>query len=428
MKIKEYCESNENFRLLLDVFTQSYMGMYNDLKVPQRKEIKIYLHRNFGFWFYSNLDQFGEASPANFINSDIAHSFEEAAMTFPICEPVYTRSKLVDIKYKFQVFSLENHPFIKDMETLIKVLLDYEFPDENGLHSLTTEDMHSILDNPDSDFAFRELTYLDTLTQVCRFLSLLDWDVQCSRKLKVHKENYDEFFGSPTKVQILKIVDVIIDAFTTTMRQSRLIKKIPTAKQLRSLFEKGVYVEMFLKKIFSEVMKDTSLEDLYDKVQEYKDDNFDDEFDKETLEELLPYTETIMKISYLSGLAHRYLFLPFGQYLQLIQPLYHDAFTHKRDAEHLNTTAQIAKGEGGGERDEEIAAHVAFVNYMTPPDLYKLSPLGVELFKNGKPEKKPMFNNIPHDESQAVLEEMLNAPDDEDFDFLNMLLEGRATF
>ena len=405
MSISEYCESKGDYQILLDVFTQSYIEMYNKLRVAQRKEIKIYLYRNFSYWFYSNLNPYGDTSPSNFINSDIANKFKHPTMVYPVCEPVYKREKLMDIRYKFHIYSLNNHPFIKDMRTLIHVLRDYLFPDD-GFDSLAYQDLFKILNNKTYDFASRETTYIDTLYETCIALKLIYWEDDKQHRLVVNELSYNNFFSLSTKEQLIKVVTTIIERFIKVLAKSKLDKKIPTPKQIYGMLKAGMETEDFIKKIFSSLMQNVSLEELISMFGNFSEDDFDDDFAAEHFEEIYPYLENLENITQASSITHRFFFLPLGQYLQLIHPLYDTRFTHRRDEEHLDLLKQNIE-------DDNFMPHTTFVIYMTPPDCYKLSPLGIELFRNGRPEKDLLFDSVQCSDYDEVLDDMLNATEEE---------------
>ena len=424
MDIKEYCDNNKDYSQLLNMFTDVYMGALNKRTAAQRADVKKYIHRNLGYWFYSNHDPLSSASPANFINSDLACTFEQKAVAYPKCKPVYKRNKLAEIKYEFNVYTLESHPFIKDMATAIQIFQAYNFPGE-GFQSLSGEDIDAILNDPSSGFAIYEQTYLATLFDVCLDLKLTAWeDPKHPHKIIVNEAAYQAFFSLTVKRQLLQIVSVILKEYIQAINARQIFTKPPTERQLFAMLKKSMDADEFLKSVFGDLMNEINIWDFlddfeddgddeddsddydddvdYDDDDDYDDDGDEDddeeEDDEDTDEDRLTRYKGYFKILLAGAVTHRYFFIPLSQYLQLVEQYNTVVFKNQLDAQYMGLQ---------NVEDSSMKGSAIFMNYMSPPDYYRLTSLGIEVLRDGKPESKQKLNDIPHGQYKQVLDGML---------------------
>ena len=121
--VKDFCENNKDFTKILELFSKGYIPAYNKRKVKIREEIQVFLKRNFFTWYYSETNDVSGISPVHFISSQIYHKFGEDFVAIPIPEPVYKKSKLQSINYKFHIFTMDDHPLVKDIESLTEAII-----------------------------------------------------------------------------------------------------------------------------------------------------------------------------------------------------------------------------------------------------------------------------------------------------------------
>ena len=406
--IKKYCESNRDFQLILSVFKESYIEAFNKRKVAHRKEIKKNLHRNFGYWYYSNLNPEGETSPANFINSDIAFKFKEnKAVVFPKCMPVFKKDRMIDIIFEYNVFSLDNHPFINDMATLIRVFKDYRFPRDGGYEMLSEDEQLSIANDDAANFAFRETAYVETLFDVCEGLSLISWKKEKQYdRLITNETKFKAFYSLTLKEQLQRIVYVIVSYAALGLDEFEDIKL--SKEQLFDTLKKGMTVSKFLNKTIGNLLGNMTAVEFSDGFEAYLyDENLNADYSIDEFENKYPKIQKAINAIITYSSLYRYFFLPIGQYLQLIELFYEDEFTFSRDDNLLISL-------GVDDTMEEIKK---FIVYMAPPNAYRLSPMGTMLFRDGKSDTRPPFHSVSHIEYHNTLNGMLYSDADEEEEY-----------
>jgi len=173
--------------------------------------------------------------------------------------------------------------------------------------------------------------------------------------------------------------------------------------------KEGMHIEDFLTESFADLMSAADLESMLG-LFEPDDEDFD-----ETVEKAEAYFNVLLACA----TTQLYFFLPIGQYLQLLQPFCFIPFTYHLDDKFIKALHDSS---------EETFQHMlSFVLYLSPLDCYKLSPLGVDLFRNGIPEKRQLFQNVPHKEYKSVLNGMLSFDASDAFDnILNRMFNDLA--
>ena len=398
--IEDYCENNQDFMRLLKKFSDGYIREYNKRKVALRNEVKVYLRRNFNTWYYSEINAVFPISPARFINSDINNKFNIGTVVFPVPEPVFTKSGISEIQYSFHVFTLDNHPFIRDLRLFLKSVRSIR---KKSGHTEKYDSMFTYVityfqDITESaEFTFKEIPYILALGDVCERLSFISLsDIRGG--ITINKKTINIFFSRPGKKKLGKVIDVLIKRFTDSFKNLELFGRRPDAEDVSKVLQEVHDIESFTESLFGEVFTD-----LIDRVQTYADESsgltdFLESFDEGELEAMLE-AQTVIR------LCCSHFFTIFGQYLQVIQPEHSGPFIFSiSDDEYLDAL------EYEGEKIEDYLYKISIgaMIYHLPPGGYCMTPLGADWFGiDLSGQEESIFSPVPPDYYQEIFDGMI---------------------
>lgn len=166
-RIENYCQETESINKVLDFYKKEFLDNYEFLEVEERKPVLKAMPYCYRIWYYSALISDTSLSPANFINMQIKEKFNEDLVVVPIARPVYTRKKLKDFQQDFVIFTVEDHPVLKDLEYFLDNCRPDIGVDASGL--LLDEEREAIIDS----LTFKEIFYVTFLTNTAYELGLL---------------------------------------------------------------------------------------------------------------------------------------------------------------------------------------------------------------------------------------------------------------
>ncbi|WP_163216103.1 plasmid pRiA4b ORF-3 family protein [Clostridium thermarum] len=310
-KIIEYCNETESIKRIFDLYKKEFLENYNLLSAKEKKPVKKALPYIYRMWYYSALMDDTPLSPANFINMQIKEKYGQDTVIVPIARPVYKRKALVDFEQEFVVFSVENHPVLKDLKMFLNTCLPDIGVDENGF----------ILEDERDEFidllTFREIFYVTFLTNISYELGLL-------RKLPsigVHRaaavaENVRKFFQMSSEDQLKKIVEAVLVIASKHMCEAFPINRSTfSVSALRKLIRDAVDLNEYLNGIMDKYNLNIDMGEL---------ENIDmdklDEMDEEDLPQGSVISLAIrMELSFA---LDAYIATPLGYYLQVLQPIY----------------------------------------------------------------------------------------------------------
>jgi len=411
--INDYCEKNQDFQQLLDVFKDAYIPAYNKRRVALRNEIKTYRNLNFNTWYYSIANAVCCVSPAAFLNSAVYNEFDSETVVFPVCNPVYKRDKLMDLTYAFRVFTLEDHPFIRDMRLFLEVVPDVssqkeEKQDENIDSIWNYAYENASFFESQADFTFHERPYLATLGEICERLSLLavtfDKGVP---KILLDEKNIRAFFSLPGKEKLDRVVAKMVERFLDSFERFGISDCRPTPLDVLDALQESRDLDTFMDIFFPDLLDDLTMLLM----------------DAETLDALtedIAESEKVMKAQSITLICCSYFFTAFGQYLQLIQPEYYSPF---QITELDDIFLELIKTEDEDSELPDFKGRVGSMVYLLPPGGYDLTPLGVALFDLDASLLEEQHSIIPTEEYQEVLEGMLDEFDDEYVEALDWLAD-----
>ena len=402
-----HCEESEDYRRLLGLFSDCYIPAYNKRRVSNRKEIKLFMRRNFNTWYYSE-SPFYYVSPARFINSDIFNKFGTDAVVHPVLSPVYKKDRLMDISYAFRVFTLDDHPFVRDMFLLLDAFrgMPAQMGEEcsaSSLHDYIYEIFFDV--GRFSEFTFFERPYAAALGDASEWLSLVSYS-GADAGVVLNDEAIKAFAGLPKREQLERAISALADIFAEGFGFISDPANRPDAARVLAALERGQQITECMEDFFGDLFPSFAnyLESLLGDDEDYFDDL--DSLDEESSLELLG-AEDFHECQLVYTTSCSRFFNVFGQYLQLIQPEYDEAFEFMRHDDMYIDAVTIDVEDDGmdlGRYKDQLAA----VLYLRAPDGYGLTPLGAA--RAGidiSQDENQFFPFIPPDEYQETLDGML---------------------
>jgi hypothetical protein len=309
-EIIDYCNSNENFKNILELFKDDFLSDFEDKEPKDRTPIMKALPYLYRMWYYSTLVNDSPLSPANFISLQVREKFGEDTLVVPVSSPVYKSRKLKDFKYEYLLISIDDHPVLKDLRLFIDECTPDIGTDENGL--LLEEERDRFINS----LSFKEIYYVTFLTNTAFELDLLKKlpSIHAYRAVP-NVAKVDTFFNLSKEEQLKKIVEATISIASKYLNQTFTFDRKTFSKEnLNSLFTDAADLDKFLGYIlkkFNLNIEDFSLEDF--------------EFDSENPEQINIPEDILMSLALkldLSFFIEANLITPLGYYLQLIQPIY----------------------------------------------------------------------------------------------------------
>ena len=394
--VKSYCEGNEDFAKILDLFSAGYIPTYNKRKVKQRKEVQTFLKHNFFTWYYSAVNQVSDISPAHFISSHIFNKFGEDVAVIPIPEPVYNKSKLQNINYVYRIFTMDEHPLIQD----IKYLTDAAGP--TGV-------------SDQAEFAFGNAHYVSFLFNICTEVGII---VENEDEIKLNEKKLAAYSSLSGKEKLNKLLSAHLSHFLGNLKKQKYGKLPSLAKLLRILGTRQD-IDSFYSSAFpgfmSKVINFTTPFELMelDDMETYLED-------EESMIEMMGSTfEIQMLISNISSA----IFICCGLYFHLIQVEYDSYFDFSELDDSFLGSLPPDDSELSEIESEEYASMISFIAYIKPPSSFSLTPIGAKLLGKNYTEEFShlLINQEDYDE---VLEDMLLDRDEIEEDIDDDLLEN----
>jgi hypothetical protein len=309
-EIMTYCNNNENFKSLLKLFKEDFITELTDINPKERTPIMKAFPYLYRMWYYSTLVSDSPLSPGNFINLQVREKFGEEALVVPVSNPIYKSKKLIDFKYEYLIYSIEDHPVLNDLRTFIDECTPDIGTDENGL--LLEEERDKFINS----LNFKEIFYVTFLTNTAFELNLLKKlpSIHAHRAVP-DTSKVEAFFKLPREEQIKKIVNATISTASKYLSQTFTFDRKTFSKEsLMSLLTNATDLDKFLGDI---------LEKFKLNIDDFNLEDFD--FDPENPEQINVPEDILMSLALkldLSFFLESYLVTPLGYYLQLIQPIY----------------------------------------------------------------------------------------------------------
>jgi len=400
--IEGYCANNQDYMRILKIYSDGYMRTFNKRKVPFRNELAIYLRRNFNTWYYSAANEFCPISPARFINSDINNKFGDGAVVFPVPRPVFNNNKVTGIEYSFRVFTLDDHPFILDMQLFLKAIRDLRNEKKRGvkydsLFSFAITHFQDITEN--AEFTFAERPYIIVLCDVCERLNLISL-TDARDGVSLNKGSIDAFFTLSGPEQLGRVTDILIERFVESFEGMKFSGMMPDEEDVLEALQEENEIEAFLGYMFDDMMNM-----LADEAQSLMDEGLDPYEMFESVDE--KKIKALFEAQSIISLCCSHFFTVFGQYLQMILPEHVDPFVFAQtDDEYLVAL----------ENDKENAVNpfykiqIGAMIYYVPPGGYGLTSLGADWFGidlHGQEEE--LYPLVPPEYYQETFDGIIDA-------------------
>jgi len=371
-EIKDYCENNKDFGQILKKFGDGYIQVFNKRKAAFRNEVKIYLQRNFNTWYYSANSPVLQVSTARFINSDVCNMFGEGAVVFPVCRPVFDKSKIADLEYTFRVFTLDDHPFISDLRLFLETIKSIRVGPKNGetIDSIFTYLILNFSNITESaEFAFKERPYIIVLGEMCERMSFIS--ISDARDGITYNEDViDAFFSMSGKEKLGRVIDELIGRFVKCIDGLEISGKQPSAEEVLGALQGEHDFESFVKSLFGDIFYN-----LVDDMESFTDEGHDhiewfESMDEEMMIEFFE-AQSVIRV------CCSHFFTTFGQYLQLILPEYDNPFAFSTEDD-----GYLEALENAGENSDNLyyKMGIGAMIYHIPPGGYSLTPLGADWF------------------------------------------------
>jgi len=369
--IEDYCENNRDFKKILEKFSDGYIQVYNKRKAAFRDEVKIYIKRNFNTWYYSEMNNVFPVSPARFINSDIYCKFGADAVVFPVCKPVFNKSKIADIIYSFHVFKLDDHPFIKDMLLFLESARSIRIKPGQGeafdsIFTYAISIFSHITEN--AEFTFNERPYIIALSDVCERMSLISLsDTQDG--LVYNDDKIAAFFTMTGREKLKRVVDVLIKRFVECIIDLKTSGLKPNTEDVLRVLQEEHELESFIDSLFGGIIFD-----LVNGAEMLLEEGHDPHALVESLDE--EKLKLVLEVQSIISVCCSHFFSAFGQYLQMILPESDNPYIFSTsDDEYLEELEHEENSD-----DPYFKMRTGAMVYYIPPGGYCLTPLGSDWF------------------------------------------------
>lgn len=348
--IIDFYSNNESMYGIVNMFKEKFIEIYNKKDNSEKKDLIInYKESYYRRWYYSSFVNKFSISPANYLNSYINTRSEENIIVVPTLEPIARKDKLEELTQEFRVYSIDNHPFIRDFKTI----MDGFYPavvlnDVNMLEKSIVNELMKKVSVKD----FHYINYIVKLSIEMEFLKKMP---SLYANNYVPSPEYEEFLSMSSEEKLRKIIEG-----TIKLSSKELINICPLA--FEEFSEKGI--ENMLRnpigtdELFNSIFKDFDLnfQEISMKLEEDSDSQ----------------NSMLMMYVCLLGIFYDIWFVTiFGYYLQLIQPIYAEPYNIQSDVELLN------------EDDEECLEGL-----FSPCSHYDLTFIGENFFMEGKKSEK----------------------------------------
>jgi len=372
VSIDDYCESNLDYKKILAKFSNGYIKVYNKRKASLRNEVNIYLRRNFNTWYYSRINLLSQLSPARFINSDILCKYGTGAVAYPVCQPVFSKSKMTGIEFLFHVFTIDDHPFISDMQLFLDSARSIPARLKHGaafdsIFSYAVLNFEYIADH--AEFTFKEKPYIMALGEVCERLSLISLS-KTGDGITFHEDEIAIFFSLPGREKLVCVIDEFAARFVECFDEMGISGKRPDEEDVLRVLQEENSIEDFLESLFGSVFTN-----LLNNIDSLTDADCDPDAFFESLDE--GEIKAFLEAQAVLSVCCSHFFLVFGQYLQMIQPEHTYPFVFsKSDDDYLEALEYEEEDSDNPYFKMQIGAMV----YYIPPGGYCLTPLGADWF------------------------------------------------
>ncbi len=334
----------EKFKKLNNLFGKEFDTQFKKVTYDGKNEIFMYFDNIYSLWYYSALFHEAFASPAIF--ADIW--FKEGGVN--VCVP---KLKGSEYYFEWQLYNVNDHPFIKDLAALAEIADDMASFDRIT-HELIPADFEKYAHN----FTLNDNIYISYLVEMALEMGLI-------KKLpSVHIVKYNSTAKGRSMEQLKgkAALEMAVEcAAKIFCRKFSAVLGAPV----------GLNKNLVLKWLNNTYLTDDIYADIYDLVgidiidlwknDRHKDDL--DEIDRVALSSVYP----------IGRMIDRYFLTPYGRYMQLIQPIYYMPLSFEHELEYIFDSSV---------RDDFDNSTAAFA----PSSMYRLTNIGKKILSHNKKE------------------------------------------
>ena len=305
---------------LTDLFAAKFKTAFYNAGAKDKAKFTRFFTHFYRYWYYSALISNTILSPANIIGA--IKGKNENDSTIPLANLKYTELSLIDVDFTELDYSLENHCAVNDLETFVNFLSPDANLTANGFFPAALEKKIY------GAMSIKDTYYIEYLFLLSANLGLIKRLPSINANKVQASSAAGPFFNRPHR-QILKdMAEQTIDLCVIFIKNVNPYSELPITREfIKRILKNPVSMDEIYKSIFTAARENldfvTSHADLAEKSEGAPNP---DELEK------IFTASTIL----LGSLFDKYLFLPFGYYLRLIQPLYIYPYDFKDTLKALN--------------------------------------------------------------------------------------------
>ena len=334
----------EKFKKLNNMFRAEFRLRFDKIENSDKNELFMYFDNIYRLWYYSALFHEAFATPAVF--ADIW--FKDAGVNVSL-----PRIKDGEIDFEWQLYTADEHPFIKDLAVLAETA-DEMASFDRITHELVPSDFEKFAGR----FTVRDNIYISYLVEMGLEMGLIQ------KRPSVYIVKYESTAKGRSMYQL--------NGRAALERAAECAAKIFCRKFSAILgMPAGLNKNLVSKWLKSNYLTDDIYADLYDLVGVDILDLWKNERNSDDLDEL--DRAALASVYPIGRLIDRYFLTPYGRYMQLIQPIYYMPFSFERELEYIF---------GRDIRDDYDNSLAAFA----PSSMYRLTPIGRKILSQDKKE------------------------------------------
>ncbi len=361
---------------LLSLFLDGYETMRRQMDEPCRQPLLELAPLAFSKWYYTALAADTILSPANIFGIDLDGTDEYTdhaylLRTLSAAEKAKTEY-LSEYSFALYRYSLEAHPLIDDLKTLIDHCTPDCATDEEGF--LLPEDREAVMEQ----LSLKDGFYLEYLTRLAWMQGLfLPMPSIHTKRLQPSAE-CEHFFTQSTADILTELgktaCELTAERFMETMDMD---DGIATTDFFLSCLEKNKYVDHIFIDFYKRV--DIDIEEIW----------------KAPPEELNMEQRSVVSSFLFTGIMlDKWFLTPMSVFFHFIRPIH---FTPIRFFQMVNNLTALMMME-----------HNVGSELFTPPTYYSLTPLGEKLFKDPEdtePNRQKMPKTVPFEQILSAVEQ-----------------------
>jgi hypothetical protein len=300
------------------MYREKYIEIYEDIygKALNDEQDKVHdvlgqcFQQMFRKYYYSPLEADTLIAPANIVNTLVEREFGRDTMALPLIKAVWDKKRIKHLDLGVLSFGMEDHFFVKDMEHFLWLAKRGAEMDESGI--IADESRSYFGEN----MAINDRHYLNIISLIALKLDLLSIDSSNKRRLWKTNDRAYEFLALEGAAKLKRVLMGAIKLCSES-----IINSFPELSE-----------EFSEKKIEAFLKKPAEIYDIYKNALIKLDIDFSKmvKLLEKGLDNAVKFSESELNdmadLYNLQTLFDIYFTVPFGYYLQLIQPVYPEMY------------------------------------------------------------------------------------------------------